>query len=364
MEGRRTVMKTGYTTGACAAAAAYAAGCLLMKKIAPWEVTITNDMGIQLTLPIIEMQKEDALNDASAMVQKDAGSDIDVTHGAIVCASVRMQHSGGIIFEAGKGVGICTKDGLSIAKGEPAINPVPRKMIANALSEVGIVHAVVTISVEGGEAIAEQTYNPRLGVIGGISILGTTGIVRPKCQAALKRTIELSISVFNAQPQRIMFMVPGNIGAAAAKTHFGATDEQTVEVANHWGFALDALPAKQTGELHIVGHPGKLIKLTRDVWNTHSRFGTPVAPILAASAREMHVDVPATPNTAEEVLCALSQEKRVMLGLMWCRRITQAVNSRLARRKNAPRLRVGTSLVAMDGSLAGSEPASAREPGT
>ena len=349
-------MKTGYTTGACAAAAAYAAGCLLMDKTAPSDVTITNDLGIELTLPILKMQKEQALNVASAMVQKDAGSDIDVTHGAIVCTSVRMQSSGGIIFEAGDGVGVCTKDGLSIPKGDPAINPIPRKMITNALANVGIAHAIVTVSVEGGDALAAQTYNPRLGVIGGISILGTTGIVRPKCQVALKRTIELSISVFNAQPKPVMFMVPGNIGAAAARAHFDATDEQTVEVENHWGFALDALPPEQAGELHIVGHPGKLVKLTRDVWNTHSRFGTPVAPILAASAREMNMmDVPAEPNTAEEVICALSQENRDLLGLFWCRQITLAVTRRLARGENAPRLRVLTSLVAMDGSLAGSE---------
>lgn len=348
-----TPVRTGYTTGACAAAAAYAAGCLLTDKPIPDIVTISNEAGVPLSLPIWSAKKNGRY--ATAQVKKDAGSNIDVTHSALICTSVYPEIAGGIIFVAGEGVGICTKDGLSIPKGEPAINPMPRKMIIRALNDVGIHRATVMVSVPGGEALAAKTFNPRLGVEGGISILGTTGIVRPKCHAALKRTIELSVSVFNAEAGQTMYMVPGNIGASAARQHFGADDSQIVEVENHWGFAVDALPVTQRGKLHIVGHPGKLIKLTQGLWNTHSRFGCPVAPILAQSALPLASNTPQNPNTAEEVMRALSPQHRSELSHLWCHRISTAVEQRLARRKNAPGLRILTSLVTMNGELAGSD---------
>jgi cobalt-precorrin-5B (C1)-methyltransferase len=168
---------SGFTTGTCAAAAAKAATMLLCGQPAPSEVEVEIADGTRVRLPVTQVRK--TAKACQAAVRKDAGSDPDVTHGSLIMTTVAWGTDKTIAFHAGEGVGIVTKPGLAVPPGEPAINPVPRRMIQTAIREITSRGVRVTISIPGGEAWAAKTFNPRLGVTGGLSILGTTGRVRP-----------------------------------------------------------------------------------------------------------------------------------------------------------------------------------------
>ena len=173
-------------------------------------------------------------------------------------------------FVAGEGVGTVTKPGLQIPPGQPAINPVPRQMIAAAVREVTRRGVRVEIAIPGGSEIAAKTFNPRLGIEGGLSILGTTGIVRPYCTQALCDALKCALDVAAACGVTAPVLVPGNIGARAARRHFSLRDEQLIEVGNEWGFVLDLLPQHAFQAVLLLGHPGKLAKLAAGQWDTHS----------------------------------------------------------------------------------------------
>lgn len=319
--------RTGYTTGACAAAAAYAAGCCIDGVSVSSPVPILTPKGHCLKIPIHNVGR--LPNGAFAQVEKDAGDDVDVTHGVLICVTVYPQNAGGIQFIAGRGVGICTRPGLSVLPGEPAINPVPRQMMIDALAKANIHHASVEVSIPKGELIAANTFNPRLGIVGGLSILGTTGIVRPKCEAAIRRTIALSLSVAVAEGITSLYMVPGNIGAAAARKHFDATDQRIIEVENQWGFALDVPDVQTLKTIHLVGHPGKLVKLAKGQWHTHSRYGASATAAVAHSVRKLGFEANQTPNTTEDLFGSLASTHRQQLGNYWSKKITHAVEKRL-----------------------------------
>ncbi|MDH5509291.1 MAG: cobalt-precorrin-5B (C(1))-methyltransferase CbiD, partial [Nitrospinota bacterium] len=170
-------LRTGYTTGACASAAAKAAAMILMGQQAPNRVEIVLANGESAEMEIVDTAL--TRTGATAAVVKNAGDDPDITHGARIVAEVSWMDDGDIRFEAGEGVGTVTRRGLSMPPGEPAINPGPRKMIAMALRDVTDKPILVRVSIPGGRELAPKTFNPRLGVEGGLSILGTTGIVRP-----------------------------------------------------------------------------------------------------------------------------------------------------------------------------------------
>jgi hypothetical protein len=178
---------TGYTTGTCAAAAAKAAAMILSGFPIPRKVDVELPDGERVILPIVYAEGMHCL--ARAGVQKDAGGDPDITHGCLVVASVEWEEGEGVSLAAGDGVGIVTKPGLPLAPGEPAINPVPRAMIQKAVREVTGRGVRVTISIPGGRELADKTFNPRLGVEGGLSILGTSGLVRPFNRQALCKTL-------------------------------------------------------------------------------------------------------------------------------------------------------------------------------
>jgi cobalt-precorrin-5B (C1)-methyltransferase len=345
-------LRTGYTTGACAAAATRGAVCLLTGHPVGSVSHVFAPSGAVLTIPVSDYGKTES--GAFASVIKDAGEERDITHGARVTVTLEPQDCGGIQFRAGTGVGVVTRQGLSVPPGEPAINPGPRAMIRRVLQNASIHHVIVTIAIENGAALARHTYNPRLGVEGGLSVLGTTGIVRPRCTAALKRTIELSLSVAYAESPERVYMVPGNIGATAARKYFQAAWYQIVEVENHWGFAIGAIPRRQGGTIDVVGHPGKLIKLARGEWYTHSKFSAPVAETLAAVAQKFGLAVPAVPNTTQEVLDALTAKDRWTVCRYWCDKIQDAVKNRLGQMFCCDGRDLFVTLITMTGEIAAS----------
>lgn len=204
-----------------------------------------------------------------AAVRKDAGDDPDVTDGMKVVVTLSWSETSDTTFVAGEGVGKVTKPGLQIPPGEPAINPVPREMITQAIREVTDRTVRVEVSIPGGHEVAQETFNPRLGIVGGLSILGTTGIVRPYCKRAMEDAIRAAFDVASACGIAEPILVPGNIGATAA-TRYTVAEQQVIEVGNQWGVALDDVASRQFKALMLAGHPGKLAKLIQGDWDTHS----------------------------------------------------------------------------------------------
>lgn len=304
-------LREGYTTGSCAAAAAKAALLLLAKGLATEGVEIPFPDGQRRRLPVDHLRWTD--EGAEATVRKEAGDDPDVTNGARITAAVAWTEGNDVEYAAGVGVGTVTKPGLAVPPGMPAINPAPQRMIREALREVSPRGVRVTISIEGGCALAAKTFNPRLGIAGGLSILGTTGIVRPFSCPALRESLRCALSVAAAAGIRAPVFVPGHIGERAARGHFRIMPEQVVEVGNEWGFAIDEALRQPFSALLMVGHPGKLAKLTAGGWDTHSGRSGSALPIVA----EMHSEILGRPAaetaTIEGIFAALdgSEKKRV-----------------------------------------------------
>ncbi|GAB6167012.1 cobalt-precorrin-5B (C(1))-methyltransferase CbiD [Thermostilla marina] len=262
-------LRGGFTTGTCAAAAAKAAALVLCGRCCEVrEVDVALLDGTRATLPVERATLVDGRG--VAVVRKDAGDDPDVTHGAQILAIVRFAEGGDIVFRAGEGVGTVTKPGLSMPPGEPAINRGPREMICRALREVTIRPLVVTISIPGGEGLAEKTFNPRLGIVGGLSILGTTGRVRPFSCRALRCAISCAFSVAKEAGVTTPVLVPGNIGEKSVRRFYRLTDEQVISVGNEWSTAFDCLEDMSATAVLLWGHPGKLAKLAIGAWDTHS----------------------------------------------------------------------------------------------
>ena len=260
-------LREGFTTGSCAAAAALAS-CLWQRDGAcPERVGIVVPAGKTFAPEII------AHGGYVCGVIKDGGDDPDITTGSEVRARVRLRESdGGIRFLAGDGVGTITLPGMKLPVGEAAINPVPRRMIEQAVRQVFPARAAeVTVSIPGGEELAKRTFNPRLGVVGGLSVLGTTGVVRPMSEEALKETIRLELSVRKSQGAEEIGLVFGSQGERAANALFPCM--QTAQMSNLVGFALDS--AAELGFLRVIllGQPGKLVKVSGGSMQTHSQYG-------------------------------------------------------------------------------------------
>ena len=273
-------LRRGRTTGSCATAAVKAALRLLLRGERCTQVQVTLPDGAHyLVVPIQDLRWLDQ-HVARAEVLKDGGDDPDNTHGATLFAEVRRNDAGQIRFFAGGGVGTATQAGLRVPVGEPAINPVPRRMMRQVVAEVlgkdqdeGF---DLTIGCENGEAIARKTFNPRLGVLGGISILGTSGIVEPLSLASWIASIEVYVRVALGDGAQSVAYLPGKIGRGYAKAVLGLPEKRVVQIANFLGDALDFMQRaldeeqRQLDVLWLLGHPGKLAKVLDGVWDTHS----------------------------------------------------------------------------------------------
>ncbi|MBE6908506.1 MAG: cobalamin biosynthesis protein CbiD [Ruminococcaceae bacterium] len=268
------LLRCGYTTGTCAALAASAATRLLLTGAAPGTVHLRTPKGIVVEVPVAERACDGET--ASCAVRKDAGDDPDVTDGCLVFAQVRRAERG-VSIDGGEGVGRVTKPGLDQPVGAAAINSTPRRMIAEAVEtvcgELGFEGgAAVTISVPGGEEIAKKTFNPMLGVEGGISILGTSGIVEPMSEQAIIDTIATELRQRRAEGTERIVLTPGNYGADFLRR--GGVDTcgvPNVRYSNYLGDALDLAVTLGFREALLVGHIGKLVKLAGGIMNTHSK---------------------------------------------------------------------------------------------
>ena len=301
-------LRFGYTTGTCAAAAAKAATLYLLTGRAPKTVQIHTPKGIDLKLPVEEAAREGSASRCA--VRKFSGDDPDVTDGALVFATVTISETPGIHIDGGQGVGRATKPGLKVPVGAAAINPGPRAMIEQAvreaLDQIEEVQGVdVVISVPEGEALAQKTFNPRLGIVGGISILGTSGIVEPMSEEALVDSIRLEIRQRKAIGDQRLILAPGNYGTDFLRDTFGIGEERIVKVSNHIGKALDTAVEVSFSEVLLAGHIGKLVKLSGGIMNTHSREGDGRAELMAACALRAGADG----DTARAILeCVTTDE--------------------------------------------------------
>lgn len=304
-------LRTGFTTGACATASVKAAYLRLLTGDWPDQVQITLPRG---ETPVFALHAtRNATDEATASIIKDAGDDPDVTHQAEIIATVTLAPPGnGVSFHAGPGVGMVTKPGLPILSGEPAINPVPRQMMAGVIRDLAAEHDApgdvkITISVAGGEELAAKTWNPRLGIKGGLSILGTTGIVRPFSCAAWIASIHRGIDVARAAGLLHVVGSTGAISELTAQRHYALPDHAMLDMGDFAGGMLKYLAKNPVPRLTIAGGFGKLTKLAQGAVDLHSgRSQVDFAALAACSA------VPgadrgriAASNTAQEALTAI-----------------------------------------------------------
>ena len=225
------LLRCGYTTGTCAAAATSAAAELLLGDVTVPSVTVSTPAGIEVVVEVEETDRGDTW--AVCSVQKDAGDDPDITDGVLVMARVALSEGSDVVIDGGVGVGRVTKAGLDQPVGAAAINSVPRAMIREAACAAAQAHGytgglVVTISIPNGVALAERTFNPRLGIEGGISVLGTSGIVRPMSEEALVASLKLELKVLRASGATDLVLVPGNDGRGYATQTLGLAEESII----------------------------------------------------------------------------------------------------------------------------------------
>lgn len=279
-------LRCGYTTGTCAAGAARAAAELLLTGRCPDAVRVDTPAGIPVTAEVESPASGPGW--ASCAVRKDGGDDIDATHGALIFARVERRESPGVAVDGGEGVGRVTRPGLDQPVGAAAINRVPREMIARELTAAlegrDCPGLAAVISVPGGQDIAKRTFNPNLGIVGGISILGTSGIVRPMSEEALVESIRLELSVRAAEGAGTVILTPGNYGRDFSRDVLGLELEDSVQCSNYIGQTIDLAVGLGFRRILLVGHAGKLVKAAAGAMNTHSRVADGRAETLAAYA--------------------------------------------------------------------------------
>jgi cobalt-precorrin-5B (C1)-methyltransferase len=315
-------LRRGWTTGACATAAAKAAFTALLTGEFPDPVAVTLPRGEQPSFALA-MTRKDATS-AAAGVIKDAGDDPDVTHGALVVATVRTNAPGaGVTFRAGEGVGTVTRAGLPVAPGEPAINPVPRRMIRDAIAEVAAARgrgpdAEVEIAIPGGEALAAKTLNGRLGIVGGLSILGTTGIVVPYSCSAWIHSIHSGIDVARAAGLTHIAGATGASSEAGVQKLYGLPPIALIDMGDFVGGMLKYLRRHPLPRVTIAGGVAKMTKLAQGLTDLHSKRGTVDREALAAFAQAaggsaaLRARIPGA-NTAAEAF-ALARQDGIALG--------------------------------------------------
>ncbi|MGK9053450.1 cobalt-precorrin-5B (C(1))-methyltransferase [Neorhizobium petrolearium] len=357
MEADGKNLRRGWTTGTCAAAASKAACLALVSGKFPDMVEVTLPGGQRPSFALALEERGDGF--ARAGIVKDAGDDPDVTHGALIISTIRRGVPGsGITFKAGKGVGTVTRPGLPLAVGEPAINPVPRKMIAEAIAEVagGEADFEVEISVADGERIAEKTLNGRLGVLGGISILGTTGIVIPFSCSAWIHSIWRGIDVARAAGLTHVAGSTGNTSENAVQTHHGLPEIALIDMGDFVGGMLKYLRDHPVPKVTIAGGVAKMTKLAQGMLDVHSKRGLADLEALAKVAAEASADAGlvqriATANTVSQAF-GLAGESGLALG----DRIAALAWTTAARALKDPEISLEILVFDREGRLAGQTP--------
>lgn len=277
-------LRKGYTTGSCAAAASKAAVLMLLMGEPIDAVDIDTPAGIRLSLPVTDTAF--AGESVKCSVVKDGGDDPDMTSGLKVFAEARFTGIKGIEIKTGEGIGTVTLPGLKVKVGQPAINPVPMQMILKEAAEVlpDCAGVEITLSVPGGEEAAKQTYNPKLGIAGGISILGTSGIVVPMSEEAWKDSLALELNIAAAKGLKQLVYIFGNYGEDFIKEKFGINSDYIVKTSNFIGFMLEKAVENGFEKILVAGHPGKLVKVAAGIFHTHSRVADARMETMAAYA--------------------------------------------------------------------------------
>ena len=307
-------MRYGFTTGSCAAAAAKAAAYMLLSGTEKQEITIETPKGINYHACLTDIQREELW--VKCGVIKDGGDDPDITTGAHIFAKVSYGKKGdqGIEIDGGIGVGRVTKPGLDQPVGNAAINHVPREMIVREVGEVCRFfdytgQLKIEISVPEGERLAEQTFNPRLGITGGISILGTSGIVEPMSSQALIDTIRIELNQRRAEGHDSVIISPGNYGMDFMKKAYHYDLDQSVKCSNFIGDTIDMAADMGFKRLLLAGHIGKLVKVAGGIMNTHSREADCRMELLAAFSFRAGVE----PHDIHKLFECVTTEEAVRL---------------------------------------------------
>ena len=300
-------MRYGFTTGSCAAAAAKAAAYMLLSGTTKDNIIIKTPKGIDFNAQIVDITQ--SATTVSCGVIKDGGDDPDVTTGATILAAVSLLPGKPqeIIIDGGEGVGRVTAPGLDQPVGNAAINSVPRSMIEEEVRQVMELFDCqdglsVTISVPGGREIAEKTFNPRLGIEGGISIIGTSGIVEPMSMQAIKDTIRVELRQQISLGRKAIAIAPGNYGLDFMRERYGFDLDRAVKCSNFIGDTIDMAAELGAEKLLLIGHIGKLIKVSGGIMNTHSREADCRMELMAAHAIEAGCDL----GTAGKILRSLT----------------------------------------------------------
>lgn len=349
------LLRRGFTTGTCAAAAGRAAALALLGRN-PGRVSVILPDGGSAVLDVGGVVCFEGC--ATACVNKDAGDDPDVTHGARIEAMVRFLPEG-IVVRGGRGVGVVTKPGLAVPPGQPAINPVPLRMIKENVTAVlpSGCGAEVTISVPEGERLARQTMNSRLGIVGGISILGTTGIVEPMSEEAFKQALVPQLQIARSAGYGTLLLTPGRRGVRLAGEILGVPGEAVIMTSNFVGFMLEECGQHGFRRVVMWGHAGKLVKLAAGVFQTHNRIADGRAEVVAALAGARAAEA----GVIKEILAAPTVEAIVpILRDAGLEAVWYDLASRAGRRASLYSrgiLQVGTVIFSYDGTLLGYDPA-------
>ncbi len=351
-------LRCGYTTGTCAAAASMAAAAMLLGEEAVEQVSVETPGGVRFLLSVEEIRR--ASGWVSCAVRKDGGDDPDVTHGMQICARVGVTppepeipggwyeyKNGGLTLKikGGVGIGLVTKAGLSCQVGKHAINPVPRDMIFKHVERVCAGRDFagtlwIVIFAPEGEARALDTFNGRLGIRGGISILGTTGIVEPMSEAALLATIRLDIRQQAAGGPGTLVLTPGNYGETFVRERLGLDLDRAVKCSNYIGASIDMAVEEGIREVLLVGHAGKLVKVAAGIMNTHSSVADGRMEILAAHGAACG----AGPELVERILESITVDQALEY-MEQVPGLGQAVMDRVIRRMDGClRRRAGTAM--------------------
>lgn len=305
-------MRFGYTTGTCAAAASKAAAQMLLSGEEIREIPFLTPKGILLNLEILHIEKGEDF--VSCAVRKDAGDDPDMTDGLEIFSIVKKIRDSKIVLDGGPGVGRVAKKGLEQPVGNAAINKVPRSMILKAVEDVCSEYDYeggleIIISVPKGEEAARKTFNPRLGIQGGISILGTSGIVEPMSESALIKTIEVEMRQRIENGSRFLLVTPGNYGSAYLKEHMDLPLEEAMKCSNYVGETIDMAVSMGVEGILFVSHIGKFIKVAAGIMNTHSRCADARAEVLAANAMRAGISA----KTALDILNTVTTDEALVL---------------------------------------------------
>jgi cobalt-precorrin-5B (C1)-methyltransferase len=347
-------LKYGITTGATAAAAAKAAATAVVKEPVD-RVVIPTPIGLRFELPVKSSRKL-GVDSAEAVTVKDAGQDIDVTDKMEITAKVTLTDDGKITIKSGEGIGVVTKPGLQVPIGEGAINPVPKAMIIEAVKEVlppgkG---AEILISAPEGASITKKTMNDKLGIKGGVSILGTTGVVKPLSLEACRRSLVPQIDVAIARGYKRILYVPGNIGERIAKEKFGVPEDAIVQTGDFVGYMLDKAVERCVKEIIVLGHSGKLVKVAARIFNTHHKVGDARNEVIASYAGAAGADTKTIrelleANTTDEATEILSHVNLVESTYnLIAERVRKQVSDRVENK-----IKISVVIVAMDGKVLG-----------